>query len=240
MALVFCVLSILLFERASVQAALPPTVQLTVHAADAVTATSFEQALREQLTAWPTWSLLVGPPLRSAPCRAGSPRAGLVVDITSSVDTAASASVALVDCAAWPVEQWTLSARASDEEDAMRKLAASVLFALRLWQHHVPDQFAALFDTGNATPQDGRCDPELSLVKTADGQLRAVVRAGGPAYVAGLRTNEPVIMIDGRDWWEYGTYQSQQRVHDGNPHVYTTGDSSATFRVGCSKNNGGI
>jgi len=37
--------------------------------------------------------------------------------------------------------------------------------------------------------------------------MRALVRAGGPAWIAGLRTGDIVDKVDGRYWWEYGTYQ---------------------------------
>jgi hypothetical protein len=50
--------------------------------------------------------------------------------------------------------------------------------------------------------------------------MRVFVRAGGPAYVAGLRTNDIVDKLDGRFWWEYGTYQTQARAFDGKPHSF--------------------
>ena len=45
-------------------------------------------------------------------------------------------------------------------------------------------------------------------------------RVGGPAYAAGLRTNDIVEKLDGKFWWEYGTYQTQQRAYDGKPHTF--------------------
>jgi len=45
-----------------------------------------------------------------------------------------------------------------------------------------------------------------ALFKTVDGNMRAYVRAGGPAYDAGMRTNDVVEKIDGKYWWEYGTW----------------------------------
>ena len=50
--------------------------------------------------------------------------------------------------------------------------------------------------------------------------MRAYVRAGGPAYDAGLRSGDVVEKIDGLDWWRYGTYQAQQRAYDGKAHVF--------------------
>jgi hypothetical protein len=46
------------------------------------------------------------------------------------------------------------------------------------------------------------------------------VRAGGPAWQAGLRTGDVIDKLDDRFWWEYGTYQTQQRAFDGRPHSF--------------------
>jgi S1-C subfamily serine protease len=50
--------------------------------------------------------------------------------------------------------------------------------------------------------------------------MRALVRAGGPAWSAGLRTGDIVDKVDGRYWWEYGTFQTQLRAYDGRPHTF--------------------
>jgi S1-C subfamily serine protease len=50
--------------------------------------------------------------------------------------------------------------------------------------------------------------------------MRAFVRPGGPAYVAGLRTNDIVEKLDGKFWWEYGTFQTQSRAYDGKSHAF--------------------
>jgi S1-C subfamily serine protease len=55
---------------------------------------------------------------------------------------------------------------------------------------------------------------------SVDGNLRAYVRAGGPAYAAGLRSGDVIERIDGKAWWLYGTYQAQQRAYDGKPHTF--------------------
>ena len=60
----------------------------------------------------------------------------------------------------------------------------------------------------------------FTLFKTDDGNMRAYVRAGGPAYAAGMRTGDVVEKLDGLDWWQYGTYQTQQRAYDGRPHSF--------------------
>ena len=49
--------------------------------------------------------------------------------------------------------------------------------------------------------------------------MRAYVRAGGPAYAAGVRSGEIVEKIDGLAWWQYGTFRTQQMAYDGKPHA---------------------
>jgi len=44
--------------------------------------------------------------------------------------------------------------------------------------------------------------------------MRVYVRAGGPAYAAGLRSGEVVETIDGKAWWLYGTYPAQELAYD--------------------------
>jgi hypothetical protein len=41
-----------------------------------------------------------------------------------------------------------------------------------------------------------------------------------------MRTNDIVDKVDGRYWWEYGTYQTQLKAYDGKPHTFdvTRGD----------------
>ena len=58
------------------------------------------------------------------------------------------------------------------------------------------------------------------LFKPTDGYMRALVRPGGPAYAAGLRTGDVIDKLDGKFWWEYGTYQTQLRAYDGQPHDF--------------------
>jgi hypothetical protein len=63
------------------------------------------------------------------------------------------------------------------------------------------------------------------------------VRPGGPAYAAGLRTGDVVDKLDGRFWWEYGTYQTQLRAYDGKPHDFdvqrgTVGGPPAHVQLG--------
>jgi predicted metalloprotease with PDZ domain len=89
-----------------------------------------------------------------------------------------------------------------------------------------PGPAEALFDRGLAFDERGAPPTYFyTLFKTNDGQMRAFVRPGGPAWVAGLRTNDIVVKLDGKFWWEYGTFQTQRRAYDGLPHTFvvTTG-----------------
>ena len=61
--------------------------------------------------------------------------------------------------------------------------------------------------------------------------MRAFVRAGGPAYVSGLRTNDVVDKLDGKFWWEYGTYQTQLRAYDGKPHSFEVERGGRTLEL---------
>jgi hypothetical protein len=37
--------------------------------------------------------------------------------------------------------------------------------------------------------------------------------------------------LDGRFWWEYGTYQTEQRVYDGKPHTFEIQRDSRTLDI---------
>ena len=101
-----------------------------------------------------------------------------------------------------------------------RALARESAARLLDWSHAQPARSQALFQRGLAVLPGDPPTYLYSLFKTVDGQMRAYVRAGGPAYVAGLRTDDIVNTVDGKFWWEYGTYQTQQRAYDGKPHVF--------------------
>jgi hypothetical protein len=122
--------------------------------------------------------------------------------------------IELLDCGGWSVDQW--HAQGND----IRRLALDVLFRMRLWMHDRPALAANVFGRGLAyDPADG---PTYfyTLFKPSDGYMRALVRPGGPAYVAGMRTGDVVDKVDGRFWWEYGTYQTELRAYDGKPHTF--------------------
>jgi hypothetical protein len=120
----------------------------------------------------------------------------------------------LLDCGGWSVDQW--HAQGTDA----RLLALDVLFRLRLWMHDRPELAANVFSRGLAYEPGSGPTYFYTLFKPSDGYMRALVRPGGPAYVAGLRTGDVIDKLDGRYWWEYGTYQTQQRAYDGKPHTY--------------------
>jgi hypothetical protein len=120
----------------------------------------------------------------------------------------------LLDCAGWSVDQW-------HEQGEVRDAALAALFRFRTWMREQPAYSAEVLGHGLAF-DPARPAPTYFYVlyKPSDGYLRALVRPGGPAYVAGLRTGDVVDKIDGRFWWEYGTYQSEKRAYDGLPHSF--------------------
>jgi hypothetical protein len=121
----------------------------------------------------------------------------------------------LQDCAGWSVDEW------HDQGSAVGKTALAALWRMRYWMLAHPAFAHELFSRGLAfDPTHPKPTYFFVLYKPADGYLRALVRAGGPAYEAGLRTGDVVDKIDGRFWWEYGTYQSQMRAYDGKPHSF--------------------
>jgi hypothetical protein len=122
----------------------------------------------------------------------------------------------LTDCAGWPVNQWYV-----DRGDDVRRAALAAVFRMRTWSLEHPALAQTLFARG-LSYDPARAKPSFyySLFKSVDGQMRAFVRPGGPAYVAGLRTNDIVEKLDGKFWWEYGTFQTQSRAYDGKSHAF--------------------
>jgi S1-C subfamily serine protease len=85
----------------------------------------------------------------------------------------------------------------------------------------VPELAANVFERGIAfDPANAAPTYFFTLFKTSDGVMRALVRPGGPAWEAGMRTGDVIDKVDGRWWWEYGTFQTQSRAYDGKPHVF--------------------
>jgi hypothetical protein len=138
-----------------------------------------------------------------------------VVRVSSEADGAVrDIGIELLDCAGWSVDQWHV------QGDDVRRLALDALFRLRLWMHDRPGFSANVFGRGLAYDPGSGPTYFYTLFKPADGYLRALVRPGGPAYTAGLRTGDVVDKIDGNAWWTYGTYQAELRAYDGKPHAY--------------------
>ncbi|GAC1444112.1 MAG: hypothetical protein NVSMB59_10100 [Vulcanimicrobiaceae bacterium] len=120
------------------------------------------------------------------------------------------------DCAGWPVDQFFVT-RTSD----VRRDALAALFRFRAWMVEHPALASSLVETGLAYDTNAPKPTYFyTLFKGTDGQMRAYVRPGGPAYDAGLRSNDIVVKLDGKFWWEYGTFQTQKRAYDGLPHVF--------------------
>jgi hypothetical protein len=141
------------------------------------------------------------------------------VDAVGGVD---DVGLQLFDCAGWSVDQWHAQG-GDDRADALGDLDR-----LRTWMHEHGPLAMNVFGNGVAfDPTDPRPTYFFTLFKTNDGIMRALVRPGGPAWSAGLRTGDVVDKVDGRYWWEYGTYQTQLRAYDGRPHTFevTRGDT---------------
>jgi len=132
----------------------------------------------------------------------------------------------LEDCGGWEVNEWhdhtVLSASSSqaDWESTSKSLALEGLARMQSWARANTEKSSHLWTKGLAYGHTDSATYYFALFKTVDGYMRAFVRAGGPAYVAGLRTNDIVDKIDGRFWWEYGTFQSQAKAYDGKPHSF--------------------
>jgi hypothetical protein len=142
----------------------------------------------------------------------------------------------LSDCAGWGVDEWHEHAVLTHEPgpDDIQRLAMSALVRIRIWIRERPSLAVNVFAHGLAfDPSRDRPTYFYSLFKTVDGYMRAWVRPGGPAYAAGMRTNDIVDKVDGKFWWEYGTYQTQLRAYDGKPHTFdiTRGTQTVFVRL---------
>jgi len=139
--------------------------------------------------------------------------------------TDAELTLSLADCAAWPVEAWSVP-RTND----VRADALAALFRMRTWTLGEPERSRELFARGLAFRPGAEAPTYYySLFKTIDGKMRMYVRPGGPAYDAGFRTNDVVERLDGKEWWEYGTFQTQARAYDGRPHRFLVTRGTATL-----------
>ncbi len=149
------------------------------------------------------------------------------VAVLRVVSTARDVGLELSDCAGWPVEQWYVERRGDGRASAL-----GALFRMRTWTLEQPQLAQPLFEHGLAyDTAAGKATFFYTLFKTNDGQMRAYVRPGGPAYVAGLRTNDIVSKLDGKYWWEYGTFQTQSRAYDGKPHAFVVSRGKAELTI---------
>lgn len=129
--------------------------------------------------------------------------------------------IQLFDCGGWEVTEWHDHAVFSQPTaTGATQLAREGVERLLGWAQSNPQRWNNLEQRGLAFAPGDPPSYYYALYKTVDGNMRAYVRAGGPAYAAGMRTNDIVDKLDGLDWWMYGTYQTQARAYDGKPHSF--------------------
>lgn len=164
---------------------------------------------------WKPFRVLREPEVDTQRDCAGAPYASILRVSVEPSGSTNDIGLTLFDCAGWNVDQWHVQGR----DLAVEALAD--LDRLRVWMHAHPELATNVFGRGIAfDPVTARPTYFFTLFKTNDGIMRALVRTGGPAWVAGLRTGDVVDKVDGKFWWEYGTYQTQLRAYDGKPHTF--------------------
>jgi Na+/H+ antiporter NhaC len=127
----------------------------------------------------------------------------------------------LEDCGGWNVDEWhdhQVFAR-PQAGDALA-LAGQGVARLRDWALADVVRSRNLFAVGAAVKPAEKPTYFYAFFRTIDGNLRIYVRAGGPAYAAGLRSGDVIEQIDGQAWWVYGTYPAEQMAYDGKPHRF--------------------
>jgi hypothetical protein len=150
-----------------------------------------------------------------------------------SAGTDVDIGVVLSDCGGWQVSEWHdhavfAAAPSAPETDA---LARAGIVRMQAWAQAHAVAGAHLLSVGLAYDPADPPSYYFSLFKTVDGNMRTFVRGGGPAYTAGLRSNDVVDKLDGKFWWEYGTYQTQLRAYDGKPHSFELERDGKTLDV---------
>jgi hypothetical protein len=164
---------------------------------------------------WKPFRVLREPAVDTQHDCSATPYASIVQVSVEPVGTVDDVGLQLFDCAGWSVDQW--HAQGGDA----RADALGDLDRVRVWMHEHPDFARNVFGRGIAfDPSAPLPTYFFTLFKTNDGIMHALVRAGGPAWTAGLRTGDVVDKVDGKFWWEYGTYQTQLRAYDGKPHTF--------------------
>lgn len=140
----------------------------------------------------------------------------------------------LLDCAGWSIDEWHEHAVFAQPAQRPQIEALGVATGRRMqrWLDDHPAAGANLLQRGLAY-DPARQKPTFfySLYKTLDGYMRAYVRPGGPAYEAGMRSNDIVDKLDGKFWWEYGTYQTQLRAYDGKAHNFDVTREGNSYHV---------
>jgi hypothetical protein len=143
--------------------------------------------------------------------------------------------IRLFDCGGWAVQEWHDHAvLPAITRGALEDLALQGVARLHEWTRENGERWTHLRSQGLAYAAGDPPTYYYSLYKTVDGNMRTYVRAGGPAFAAGMRTNDIVDKLDGKFWWEYGTYQTQARAYDGKPHTFELhrGDSTVDVQLG--------
>ena len=140
--------------------------------------------------------------------------------------------VRLFDCGGWVVDEWHDHAVFKQPSSSdIESLAAQGAQRMQQWGTQNGERWTHLLAQGLAYAAGDAPTYYFSLFKTVDGNMRTYVRAGGPAYAAGMRTNDVVNKLDGLYWWEYGTYQTQARAYDGKPHSFELQRGKATLNI---------
>ncbi len=138
----------------------------------------------------------------------------------------------LEDCGGWTVGEWHDHAMFPSPSDTdARTLGNQGAQRLLQWAGANQERWFNLLGHGLAYASTDPPTYYYSLFKTIDGNMRAYVRGGGPAYVAGLRSDDIVNKLDGRYWWEYGTFQTQARAYDGKPHSFEVDRSGTVLTI---------
>jgi hypothetical protein len=143
--------------------------------------------------------------------------------------------IKLYDCGGWGVDEWHDHAVfAQPSQNDIDRLALQGVTRLHEWARDNAERWTHLTGEGLAYAAGDPPTYYYSLYKTVDGNMRTFVRAGGPAFAAGMRTNDIVDKLDGKFWWEYGTYQTQARAYDGKPHTFELhrGDRVVDIQLG--------
>lgn len=152
--------------------------------------------------------------------------------IIEGIDT--DIGLELSDCAGWGVDEWhnhQVFALGPSADD-LRALGTAVAMRMKRWVDDHPVGARNLFMRGLAyDPARARPTFFYSLYKTVDGNMRAYVRPGGPAYEAGMRSGDVIDKLDGKFWWEYGTYQTQLRAYDGKSHNFDVTRDAQSYHV---------